>query len=62
MSGIDLEVNELQSNADTVQQKAVGLGQYEHLPAQMVLQSIGYRSLPLEGIPFDHGNGTIPNR
>lgn len=62
VSGIDVEVNELQSSEDGTQQRAVGLGQYEHIPTQLVLESIGYMSLPLVGAPFDTSTGTIPNR
>jgi ferredoxin--NADP+ reductase len=31
------------------------------LPCQLVLRSVGYRSLPLEGVPFDEESGTIPS-
>ncbi|MFF7972582.1 FAD-dependent oxidoreductase [Streptomyces sp. NPDC007905] len=39
-----------------------GTGQYEDLPAQLVLRSVGYRGVPLEGLPFDAGSGTVPHR
>lgn len=42
-------------------QSAVGTGETEDLPAQLVLTSIGYKSLPLEGAAFDHKVGIIPN-
>ena len=32
------------------------------LPAQLALKSIGYRSVPLDGVAFDEGRGIIPNR
>lgn len=41
--------------------KAQGTGEMVHIPAQMVLKSIGYRSLPLPGVPFDARRGVIPN-
>jgi hypothetical protein len=28
---------------------------------QLVLKSIGYKSLPLEGVPFDTKRGVVPN-
>lgn len=40
---------------------AVGTGQMETIPTQLVLVSIGYRSLPVEGAPFDRNKGIIPN-
>ncbi|EPY19339.1 ferredoxin--NADP+ reductase [Strigomonas culicis] len=30
-------------------------------PCDVVLKSIGYRSDPIVGVPFDHGHGIIPN-
>lgn len=32
------------------------------LPAQLVLKSIGYKSVPLDGVAFDEARGVIPNR
>lgn len=40
---------------------AVGTGEHEEYPVQLVLKSIGYKSLPLEGVPFDSKQGTVPN-
>jgi adrenodoxin-NADP+ reductase len=40
---------------------AVGTGQFETYPVQLVLKSIGYKSLPLEGVAFDQRAGVIPN-
>jgi len=39
----------------------LGTGHYESLPVQMVLRSVGYRSVPLPGVPFDESSGTVPN-
>ncbi|MBC2900175.1 FAD-dependent oxidoreductase [Streptomyces cupreus] len=38
-----------------------GTGRFEVLPAQLVLRSVGYRGVPLEGLPFDPATGTVPN-
>lgn len=38
-----------------------GTGQYEEIEAQLVLRSVGYRGVPLEGLPFDEQNGTVPH-
>jgi len=39
----------------------LGTGHYESLPVQMVLRSVGYRGVPLPGVPFDESRGTVPN-
>ncbi|MER6982949.1 NADP oxidoreductase, partial [Streptomyces carpinensis] len=39
-----------------------GTGRYEDVAAQLVLRSVGYRGVPLEGLPFDAGTGTVPHR
>lgn len=31
-------------------------------PAQLVLPAVGYRSIPLDGAPFDELSGTVPHR
>jgi ferredoxin/flavodoxin---NADP+ reductase len=36
-------------------------GEREELECGLVLRSIGYKGVGLEGLPFDPGNGTIPN-
>jgi ferredoxin/flavodoxin---NADP+ reductase len=33
----------------------------ETIPAQLVFRSVGYRGLPLDGVPFDERSNTIPN-
>ncbi|MGX1545267.1 FAD-dependent oxidoreductase [Streptomyces adustus] len=38
-----------------------GTGRYEDVEAQLVLRSVGYRGLPLEGLPFDAEHGTVPH-
>ncbi|MFC9909825.1 FAD-dependent oxidoreductase [Streptomyces sp. NPDC127197] len=37
-----------------------GTGRYEEIEAQLVLRSVGYRGVPLEGLPFDPATGTVP--
>ncbi|MFD9459447.1 FAD-dependent oxidoreductase [Streptomyces sp. NPDC060027] len=37
-----------------------GTGRFEDIEAQLVLRSVGYRGVPLEGLPFDPGRGTVP--
>ena len=38
-----------------------GTGEHETLDAQMVLRSVGYQSVPLDGVPFDSRSCTVPN-
>ena len=39
----------------------VGTGVEWDLPAQMVVRAVGYRSLPLAGLPFDESAGVVPH-
>jgi ferredoxin--NADP+ reductase len=41
--------------------RAVPTGEREILEAGIVFRSVGYRGVPLPGVPFDEENGTIPN-
>ena len=36
-------------------------GETETIPAGLVLRSVGYKGVPLPGVPFDERTGTIPN-
>ncbi|MFD7130699.1 FAD-dependent oxidoreductase [Streptomyces sp. NPDC059894] len=38
-----------------------GTGGHEDVDAQVVLRSVGYRGVPLEGLPFDAERGTVPH-
>jgi ferredoxin--NADP+ reductase len=38
-----------------------GSGTFELIEAGLLLRSIGYRSVPIEGVPFDHATSTINN-
>ncbi|GAV92444.1 hypothetical protein CFOL_v3_35823, partial [Cephalotus follicularis] len=42
-------------------QIAAGTGQYEGIDCGMVLKSIGYKSVAVDGLPFDHQKGVVPN-
>ncbi len=41
---------------------AVGTGETVELPCHLALRSIGYKSLPMEGAPFDRKRSVLPNR
>ncbi|EGX54651.1 NADPH-ferredoxin reductase [Streptomyces zinciresistens K42] len=38
-----------------------GTGVFEEIEAQLVLRSVGYRGVPLDGVPFDPATGTVPH-
>ncbi len=39
----------------------VGTGELETIDAQLILRSVGYRSVPLDGVPFDARTHTVPS-
>lgn len=41
--------------------RAVGIGQYEIIRCGLVVIAIGYRVIPIPGVPFDSDRGLIPN-
>jgi ferredoxin--NADP+ reductase len=41
--------------------KAEGTGRFETLPVGLVFRSVGYRGVPIAGVPFDEKAGKIPN-
>eukprot|EP00803_Ostreobium_quekettii_P004344 evm.model.scf_29.6 EVM.evm.TU.scf_29.6 scf_29:107107-108819(+) len=62
VGSMKVEVNELTRTSDGGPAGVVGTGVYEELPAQMVLKTIGYRTLPLPGVPFDERRAVVPHR
>jgi ferredoxin--NADP+ reductase len=55
VEAVELVRNEL------VDGRAVTTDDRETVPCGIVFRSVGYRGLPLDGVPFDEGTGTIPN-
>lgn len=41
--------------------RAVATGEIEVIPCSLVLRSVGYRGVPLPGLPFHEEHGVIPN-
>ncbi len=41
--------------------RATGTGEFTTLPADLVVRSVGYRGLPLPGLPLDTRSNTVPN-
>ena len=56
VAGLKIERNRLDDAGN-----AVGTGEFEVLPVQMVLRSVGYRGVQVPGVPFDEKRGVIPN-
>ncbi len=56
VSGLRLERTRLDETGNLT-----GTGQTCTIDAQMVLRSVGYRGLPVPGLPFDDRAGVIPN-
>jgi ferredoxin/flavodoxin---NADP+ reductase len=56
VSGLALERTRLDAAGG-----AVGTGETVTTDADMVFRSVGYRGLPMLGLPFDERNGVIPN-
>jgi ferredoxin--NADP+ reductase len=52
--------NELQKD-DAGRVRAVDTGEREEIECGLVFRSIGYKGIPLEGIPFDSDRGVIRN-
>ena len=61
IAGVRIEKNRLEPT-ESGYLNAVGTGEFETLTAGLVLRSIGYRGVPLDGVPFNERRGTIPHR
>jgi ferredoxin--NADP+ reductase len=60
VESIELVRNELEHGSDG-RLRAQATGEHETLEAGIVFRSIGYRGVPIDGVPFDEWKGTIPN-
>ena len=60
MTGMKIEHNELIVDPNGGL-RSKGTGTFERISAGLLLRSIGYRSVPIEGVPFDHATSTINN-
>jgi ferredoxin--NADP+ reductase len=60
VAAVKVEHNELvvDSNGGL---RSKGTGRLEDIEAGLVLRSIGYRTVPIEGVPFDHATSTVNN-
>ncbi|KAG0503468.1 hypothetical protein HPP92_003540 [Vanilla planifolia] len=61
VDAVRFEKTVLKENGILGEQLAVGSGQFEDTKCGLVLKSIGYKSLPIDGLPFDDRKGVVPN-
>ena len=59
VEGLRLERNRLEPKGERL--SAVGTDEFERLEIGLLLRSVGYRSKPLPGVPFDDKLGVISN-
>ncbi|KAG6598102.1 NADPH:adrenodoxin oxidoreductase [Phytophthora cinnamomi] len=57
-----IRVEKTKLEGEPNQQRAVGTGEFEDIPCDLVLRSIGYKSLPIEAdAPFDNRRHVVSN-
>jgi ferredoxin--NADP+ reductase len=59
VESIQFEKNRLEGPPTKV--RAIPTGQFEGISCGLVFRSVGYRGVPLPGIPFDTESGAVPN-
>ncbi|OED34964.1 hypothetical protein AB834_05440 [PVC group bacterium (ex Bugula neritina AB1)] len=59
VSGFSMGHNKLTGKAG--EQKLVSTGKTSEMNCDLFIRSIGYRGVPIEGIPFDEQKGTLPH-
>jgi len=52
---------EVERTAVDADGRAMGTGEVDVLPADLVVRSVGYRGTPLPGLPVDERSGTVPH-
>ncbi|CAN4110836.1 unnamed protein product [Withania somnifera] len=61
VAGLRMEKTILKEDVGSGKQIAVGTGFFEEMKCGLVLKSVGYKSIPVDGLPFDHHKGIVPN-
>jgi NADPH-dependent glutamate synthase beta subunit-like oxidoreductase len=56
VNGIEVERTAVDADG-----RATGTGEVELLPADLVVRSVGYRGIPLPGLPVDERSATVPH-
>ncbi len=57
---VKFEINRLVGEAG--KQKVRGTGKFEEIDAGIFFRSVGYRGIPIKGLPFSDQSGVIPNQ
>ncbi|XP_010314053.1 NADPH:adrenodoxin oxidoreductase, mitochondrial isoform X1 [Solanum lycopersicum] len=57
VGGLRMERTILKEDVGSGKQIAVGTGLFEEMECGLVLKSVGYKSIPVAGLPFDHRKG-----
>ena len=52
-------INQIEPRGDRL--SAIPTDEFEEIPAGTVFRSVGYRGIPIAGLPFDEQRGVIPN-
>ncbi|KAL9261143.1 NADPH:adrenodoxin oxidoreductase, mitochondrial-like protein [Drosera capensis] len=60
IASVRLEKTNLKESMEG-KQIAIGTGEFEDINCGLVLKSIGYKSIPVDGLPFDPQKGVVPN-
>ena len=62
LHGTNGKVTQLEVERTSVEKgRAIGTGEFYRIPADIVITCIGYRSSPIEGVPFDERAGRFAN-
>ncbi|KAI8869618.1 nucleotide-binding domain-containing protein [Ramicandelaber brevisporus] len=72
ISSIRYEINRLEGHPasnpaaltadDIARERSVGTGAFEAAECDLAMRSIGYKSTPIPGLPFDDRRGVVPNQ
>ena len=57
---VKFEINRLVGESD--KQKVRGTGKFEEIDCGVFFRSVGYRGIPIKGLPFSDQSGVIPNQ
>ncbi|PHT62220.1 NADPH:adrenodoxin oxidoreductase, mitochondrial [Capsicum annuum] len=61
IAGLRMERTILKEDVGSGKKIAVGTGLFAEMECGLVLKSVGYKSIPVDGLPFDHHKGVVPN-
>ncbi|PHT41465.1 hypothetical protein CQW23_20319 [Capsicum baccatum] len=59
IAGLRMERTILKEDVESGKQIAVGTGLFAEMECGLVLKSVGYKSIPVDGLPFDHHKALI---